>query len=61
MLSNCSAITMPVLIAGQNNTRGIEWWFISDLTLTAVAQVIIIGLLLERFITRGLTAGAIKG
>ncbi len=61
MLSNFKAITMPVLIAGQNNTRGIEWWFISALTLTAVAPVIIIGLLLERFITRGLTAGAIKG
>ncbi len=61
MLTNFNAITMPVLIAGQNNTRGIEWWFISALTLTAVAPVIIIGLLLERFITRGLTAGAIKG
>lgn len=61
MLSNFNAITMPVLIAGQNNTRGIEWWFISALTLTAVAPVIVIGLLLERFITRGLTAGAIKG
>lgn len=61
MLTNFNAITMPVLIAGQNNTRGIEWWFISALTLTAVAPVIVIGLLLERFITRGLTAGAIKG
>lgn len=61
MLTNFKAITLPVLIAGQNNTRGIEWWFISALTLTAVAPVVIMGLLLERFITRGLTAGAIKG
>ena len=61
MLTNFKAITMPVLIAGQNNTRGIEWWFISALTLMAVVPVIIIGLLLERFITRGLTAGAVKG
>ena len=45
----------------QNNTRGIEWWFISALTLMAVVPVIIMGLLLERFITRGLTAGAVKG
>lgn len=61
MLTNFNAITMPVLIAGQNNTRGIEWWFISALTLTAVVPVVIMGLFLERFITRGLTAGAVKG
>jgi multiple sugar transport system permease protein len=61
MLTNFEALTMPVLIAGQNNTRGIQWWFISALTLTAVAPVILIGLLLERYITRGLVAGAIKG
>lgn len=61
MLTNFEAITMPVLIAGQNNTRGIQWWYISALTLTAVIPVVVIGLLLERYITRGLVAGAIKG
>jgi multiple sugar transport system permease protein len=61
MLTNFEAITMPVLIAGQNNTRGIEWWYISALTLTATLPVVLIGLFLERFITRGLVAGAIKG
>jgi multiple sugar transport system permease protein len=61
MLTNFEAITMPVLIVAQNNTRGIQWWFISALTLTAVAPVVLIGLFLERFITRGLMAGAIKG
>jgi multiple sugar transport system permease protein len=61
MLTNFDAITMPVLIAGQNNTRGIEWWFISALTLAAVTPVILIGLFLERYITRGITAGALKG
>jgi len=61
MLTNFEAITLPVLIAGQNNTRGIQWWFISALTLAAVTPVILIGLFLERYITRGLTAGALKG
>lgn len=61
MLTNFDAITMPVLIAGQNNTRGIEWWFISALTLFAVTPVILVGLVMERYITRGLTAGALKG
>lgn len=61
MLTNFNAITLPVLIAGQNNTRGIQWWFISALTLAAVTPVILIGLFLERYITRGLTSGALKG
>ena len=61
MLTNFDAITIPVLIAGQSNTRGIQWWFISALTLSAVTPVILLGLFLERYITRGLTAGAIKG
>ena len=60
MLTNFDAITLPVLIAGQNNTRGIQWWFISALSLAAVMPVVLIGLFLERYITRGLTAGAIK-
>ncbi|MCB9450489.1 MAG: carbohydrate ABC transporter permease [Anaerolineaceae bacterium] len=61
MLTNFNAITLPVLIAGQNSTRGIQWWSISALTLVAAVPVIVISLLLQRFITRGLTAGAIKG
>jgi multiple sugar transport system permease protein len=61
MLTNYEAITLPVLIAGQNNTRGIQWWFISALTLAAVTPVILIGLFLERYIAKGLTAGAVKG
>ncbi|MCZ7539818.1 MAG: carbohydrate ABC transporter permease [Anaerolineae bacterium] len=61
MLTNFNAITMPVYIAGQNTQRGVEWWYISALAITAVLPVIIVGLLLERFITRGLVAGAIKG
>ncbi|MCB9454383.1 MAG: carbohydrate ABC transporter permease [Anaerolineaceae bacterium] len=61
MLTNFNAITLPVLIAGQNSTRGIQWWSISALTLVAAIPVIVVSLLLQRFITRGLTAGAIKG
>lgn len=61
MLTNYDAITLPVLIAGQNTNRGVEWWFISALTLVAVMPVVLIGLFLERFITSGLMAGAVKG
>jgi len=61
MLTNFEAITMPIFIAGQNTQRGVEWWYISALALTAIVPVVLIGLLLQRFITRGLVAGALKG
>ncbi len=60
MLTNFNALTMPVYIAGQNNTRGVEWWYIAALTMVMVAPVMFIGLFLQRYITRGLVAGALK-
>lgn len=61
MLTNFNAITMPVLIAGQNNTRGIQWWFISALTIAAVLPVVALGMFMERHVAKGLVAGALKG
>lgn len=61
MLTNFQAITMPVYLAGMNNTKGTEWWYISALALIMVAPVLLIGLFLQRYIVRGLAAGALKG
>lgn len=61
MLTNINAITMPVYIAAQNSTRGTEWWYVGALAILAVAPVILLGVFLTRYITRGLTAGAIRG
>lgn len=61
MLTNFDAITMPVYLAGMKSTKGIEWWYMSALTLIMVAPVMLIGLFLQRYITRGLVAGALKG
>lgn len=61
MLTNFNALTMPVYIAGQNNTRGVEWWYIAALSLVMVLPVVLLGLFLQRYITRGLVAGALKG
>ncbi|MBZ0302476.1 MAG: carbohydrate ABC transporter permease [Anaerolineae bacterium] len=61
MLTNFEAITMPVYLAGMKNTKGIEWWYMSALSLIMVAPVMLIGLFLQRYIVRGLAAGALKG
>jgi multiple sugar transport system permease protein len=61
MLTNFQAITMPVYLAGMKSTKGIQWWYMSALSLIMVAPVMLIGLFLQRFIVRGLAAGALKG
>ncbi|MDQ6669781.1 MAG: carbohydrate ABC transporter permease [Chloroflexota bacterium] len=60
MLTFSKAITMPMYIAGQNNSYGPQWWYLSVLCLLAIAPMVLIAALLERFITRGLLVGSIK-
>jgi multiple sugar transport system permease protein len=60
-LSTADAQTMPLLVAAQNATRGPQWWYMSVLIIIMIGPVILSALLLQRFITRGLLIGAIKG
>jgi multiple sugar transport system permease protein len=53
--------TMPILVAGQNAQRGPQWWGISVLTLVTIAPVTVIAVFLERYISKGLLVGAVKG
>lgn len=60
-LSGADTQTMPLLVAAQNATRGPQWWNISVLVMLMVAPIIILAIILERFIARGLLVGAVKG
>ena len=61
MLTFSRASTMPMYIAGEGTqTYGPQWWYLSALSLLAVAPMIVVALLVERYITRGLVVGAIK-
>jgi multiple sugar transport system permease protein len=60
-LSSADAQTMPLLVAAMNNTRGPQWWLMSVVILIMIIPVIILAIVLERFIARGLLVGAIKG
>jgi multiple sugar transport system permease protein len=53
--------TLPVLIAGQANELGSYWWIMSALAMIAVVPMIAIGIAAQRWIMRGLSAGAVKG
>jgi multiple sugar transport system permease protein len=60
-LTSADAQTMPVLIAGQSTGRGLLWWSMSAMATASIAPMIVIGLVLEKYIVKGLTAGAIRG
>ena len=61
MLTFSKASTLPMFIAGEGTqSYGPQWWYISALSLLSIAPMILISLLIERYITRGLIVGAIK-
>jgi multiple sugar transport system permease protein len=60
-LSSANSQTLPLVIAAQNATRGPQWWNMSVLILIMIIPVIVIAIILERYITRGILIGAVKG
>ncbi len=60
-LSKANAQTMPLLVAAQNATRGPQWWYMSVYILIMIIPVIVLAIFLERYISRGLLVGAVKG
>ena len=55
------AATMPVHIAGGVDTRGVQFWFVAVRALIAMIPPVLLALLAQRYIVRGLTLGAVKG
>jgi multiple sugar transport system permease protein len=61
LLTGSSAKTLPVMVASQTGSQGINWWSMAALSTAAIAPLVVVGILLERYIIRGLTAGSVKG
>ncbi|HMA34066.1 MAG TPA: carbohydrate ABC transporter permease [Chloroflexia bacterium] len=60
-LSSARAQTLPLTVVAQNATRGPQWWYMSVLILIMILPVIGMAIALERYISRGILVGAIKG
>ncbi|HEY3164828.1 MAG TPA: carbohydrate ABC transporter permease [Candidatus Limnocylindrales bacterium] len=61
ILSSAKSQTMPLLVAAQDATRGPQWWAMSVLVLIMIVPVIVMAIALERFISKGILIGAVKG
>lgn len=53
--------TLPVMIAGQATELGSYWWIMATLAMIAVVPMLLIGLVAQRWIVSGLSAGGVKG
>nr|WP_029074291.1 carbohydrate ABC transporter permease [Kaistia adipata] len=60
LLTATNANTLPVMVASQTGSQGINWWSMAALSTAAIAPLAIVGIFLERYIVKGLTAGAVK-
>ena len=60
LLTSSHAKTLPVMVASQTGSQGISWWSMAALSFAAILPLIVIGTVLERFIIKGMAAGAVK-
>ena len=60
LLTSTYSNTLPVMVASQTGSQGISWWSMAALSWAAILPLIVIGVVLERFIIKGMVAGAVK-
>ena len=60
LLTSTNAKTLPVMVASQTGSQGINWWAMAALSTAAILPLVIIGVVLERYIIKGMAAGAVK-
>ena len=60
LLTSTDAKTLPVMVASQTGSQGINWWSMAALSTAAILPLIIIGVVLERYIIKGMASGAVK-
>jgi len=51
---------LPVMVASQTGSQGINWWSMAALSFAAIAPLAMIGVFLESYIVKGLSTGAVK-
>lgn len=60
LLTSSKWQTLPILMAGQNSSRGDEWWAISVAALIAIIPMVFVAIFLGRLMRSGFLAGSIK-
>lgn len=60
LLTSTHANTLPVMVASQTGSQGINWWTMAALSGASILPLLFVGIFLERYIVKGMAAGAVK-
>jgi multiple sugar transport system permease protein len=61
-LATARVQTMPIMVAAKNaGEKGVWWWEMCAIIVIMIVPVILMAILLQRFIARGVLLGAVKG
>jgi multiple sugar transport system permease protein len=61
-LATSKSQTMPITVAAKNaGEKGVLWWEMSAIIVVMIIPVILAAILLQRFISKGVLLGAVKG
>ena len=61
LITSTDAKTKPVMVASQISSQSIKWWNMAAISAALCFPLIIVAIFLERYIVKGMAAGAIKG
>jgi len=61
LLTSSNSATLPVMVASQTGSQGINWWSMAALSFASIAPLVLVCIFLEKYIVKGMAAGAIKG
>lgn len=60
LLTSTDAKTLPVMVASQTGSQGINWWAMAALSSAAIFPLLIVAVFLEKYLIKGMAAGAVK-
>lgn len=60
LLTATNATTLPVMVASQTGSQGINWWSMAALSSAAILPLVFVAIFLEKYIVKGMAAGAVK-
>lgn len=60
LLTSTNSTTLPVMVASQTGSQGINWWSMAALSSAAILPLVVVAIFLEKYIIKGMAAGAVK-
>ena len=60
-IASRNSMTLPIVVAGFVTDRGIDWGAMAALSVVTVIPIMIIVLVFQKYLIKGLTSGSVKG